>query len=37
MSKKNKEISYKSLSITQLENELKRETYKSKYIKILKV
>lgn len=35
MSKKNKEINYKSLTITQLENELKRETYKSKYIKIL--
>ena len=35
MSKKNKEISYKSLTVTQLENELKRETYKSKYIKIL--
>ena len=35
MSKQNKEVSYKSLTITQLENELKRETYKSKYIKIL--
>ena len=35
MSKQNKEVSYKSLTITQLETELKRETYKSKYIKIL--
>ena len=34
MSKQNKEVSYKSLTITQLENELKRETYKSKYRKI---
>lgn len=28
-------ISYKDLTVTQIEKELKRETYKSKYIKIL--
>lgn len=35
MAKKKNDINYKSLTVSQIENELKRETYKSKYIKIL--
>ena len=36
MSKKNQKIDIKSLTSKQIEEELKREVYKSKYIKILK-
>jgi len=34
--KSSEKIDYKKLTVSQLERELKRETYKSKYIKILK-
>ena len=35
MGKKKNNINYKSLTINQIEDELKREKYKSKYVKIL--